>query len=487
MRTLRLALLFLVIFSPIFAIAQDETAPTDQTEQSVDEQKPEQAQQSPSEQPENEQQQPEQAPAQPQTAEAPPQPQGPPIPPTIIFAELAESIQNNPMDLDAYFQYANIATQLGKAQEAVDAYKHMLEVNPELHRIKLDLGLLYTRMGEFKLAKPLFEEVLATNPPEQVKANIGKVLETVNNNLRTDIISGSVTVGLNQDTNANSSSSSGQTTFSGISIPLADSSTAKKDAQFMTAVSLSHLHKFDIDSKFWGASLTTTGTFYKTQQESENQLDLRLFSYKTGPIFDLKKLRMQIGASFSESYIQLASQDYIRSPSGDLTLKYAPLNNLIFDYTFTYEYRKFINSPNITTNSNRSGNAHQNKAGITYALTPKDIFNTSMTWRSEEASYEAFGNDQLSATGSYTRQLPYDMAFNTLLSFKKSHYNDFDTSVSTTEIRGDRERSMAFTLAKKLPKNITVSLGYQYKNAKSNIQNYQYVDHKTSATIGWSF
>ena len=73
-----------------------------------------------------------------------------------------------------------------------------------------------------------------------------------------------------------------------------------------------------------------------------------------------------------------------------------------------------------------------------------------MIWRNEEARNKAFGNDQANLSLSYTRQFPYDISLNVLTNIKMTHYNDFDTSVSSTKLRNDRERGITFTLAKKL-------------------------------------
>jgi tetratricopeptide (TPR) repeat protein len=404
-----------------------------------------------------------------------------------MIAGFKARMEANPQDLDAFFQYAQASTALGKFEEAELAYIHMLEINPELHRVRLDLGVLKMRMGEFKNAKILFEQVLATNPPDAVKQNIAKVLEIANNNLKQHIFSGSASFGFNHDSNATSSASSGETTYANTSIPLAADSRTQKDNQYVQVATLSYLYKFDIDSKLFGASISTTGTFYKTIQDNENQLNLTLYSIKTGPVFDLKKLNMQFGISGTESIIYLHSEKYITSPSGDLTFKYAPLNNLLFDYAYSYEHKNTFNTPDAPTNTDRKGHATQHKVGVTYALTQKDIFNTSVTWRDESTQYNPYSNFQAGISGSYTRMLPYDMSFNALVSLKDSHYAEPDDSVSTEITRKDIERSMTYTLSKKLPKNISVSAGYQYKDTTSNIQNYAYTDHRYSATVGWSF
>ncbi len=423
----------------------------------------------------------------------------PPVPPTkeqikaqkaqmeAQLVDIKRAMDEDPQNLDNFFNYAKLASVLGKGEEAEGAYLHMLSVNPELHRVKLELGLLYTGMGRLKEAKALFEEVLKTNPPEQVQKNINTILTTVDKGLKPDIISISAAMGINRDSNANSAASTGETTYNDISLPLQANSTADEDVQTFATTSITHMHKFDVDSNDYGVNLISSGTLYRTYQDTEHGLEISLGSARTGPTLDLKKLKTQFGVAGTKSVISLDSHVYLKTTAGDFTIKYAPLNNLIFDYGYTYEYRKFANSPTVNTNVDRTGNAYQHKIGATYAFTPLDLFNASIIWRDEAARNDAFGNDQAGFTGSYTRQLPYDFSVNIMGNIKMTHYSDLDTTISSDLLRNDRERSTTLTLAKKLPRNITATVGYQYKNVTSNIQNYDYVNHRFSGAVGWAF
>lgn len=412
-------------------------------------------------------------------------------PPAITENDLKQmktEAEANPNNLDLYFNYAKAATVLGKADEAEFAYKHMLEINPNLPRVKLDLGLLYGKTGRFKEAKALLEEVLQTNPPEAVKNNINNLLADINKAMKKDKLLIAVSFGINNDSNANSAASTGETTFNEISIPLSANSKRQTDTQEFGLLSLTHLHKFEVPNNNFDLALNSNTTFYRTNQTSEHNLDLSMVSVKTGPMLTYKPWKAQMGFNLGVSQIVLNSTKYLKTRSGDLVFKYAPRDDLIFDSTTTYEYRKFANSPSVRTNTSRTGNAYQEKLGATYALTPKDIFSANVTWRVEDAPRaDYYGMHQTGYTGSYTRILPYDISLNLSGTFKESFYNAPDPTINDSVMRHDRERSFGLTFSKKFPKNITFTTGYQYKNSTSNIQNYDYVNHRISAAISWAF
>ncbi len=177
----------------------------------------------------------------------------------------------------------------------------------------------------------------------------------------------------------------------------------------------------------------------------------------------------------------------MKSRGWEQNASYALLDNLLINGAYIYEYRKFMNSPTATTYTDRTGNANQQNLGVTYALTPLDIFNTTASWRHENAESQIYGNTQTSLTGSYTRVLPWDLIFNTVFGFRKTNYHEPDPLISASTLRHDRERSATFTMAKKLPYNMTATTSYQYKNVDSNIQNNKYFNHRYSAALGWAF
>ena len=62
----------------------------------------------------------------------------------------------DPTNLDLTFQFASIATQLGNFESAISALERMLLLNPNLPRVKLEVGVLYFRLGAYPIARSYF-------------------------------------------------------------------------------------------------------------------------------------------------------------------------------------------------------------------------------------------------------------------------------------------------------------------------------------------
>ena len=66
-----------------------------------------------------------------------------------IFAELIE----DPTNLDFLFKYANLSILLGDLEAAISVFEQMLIYEPDLPRIRLELGVLYFRLNAYPSAK----------------------------------------------------------------------------------------------------------------------------------------------------------------------------------------------------------------------------------------------------------------------------------------------------------------------------------------------
>ena len=396
-------------------------------------------------------------------------------------------IETNPNNLDNYFNYAQTASSLNQYQEAKEAYLHMLAVDPFLHRVKLDLGLLYVRTGQYEDAKILFQEVLDTSPPEEVKQKIERLLVQIDKDMEKHQVTGGVAVGYNYDTNASSAPDSGNVTFNDIDIPLGDSSGDKSDGHYFANATLNYRYRGDTDNEDIGVDWNVTGTAYQTKQNRKDTQDLLVLGVKAGPTIELKSHKTKIGLNGGYQWVQLDDQEYLNLFSLELTTNYLQSKHLSLFSVATYEKRHFINSRTSSSLSDRSGEAYQAKAGFNYLLKNKDVVGASIQYRREDTRVGYLSNDQINVTTNYTHVFGQDIFTNLLLGYKRTYYDELDVFISSLTKREDEEKYVVFTLGKKFKSNITLTLGYQYRNVTSSIQNYEYDNHRTTVAMGWNF
>lgn len=403
------------------------------------------------------------------------------------LARLRQLIQKEPNNLDHYFAYAQMASRLGKHEIAAQTYALMLEKAPQLHRVRLDLGAAYLLLGRYEDAKRELETVLASSPPDQVRANVENVLRKVNYELVEHDISGSVTVGVNLDSNGNSAPESNTIIINDTEILLDATQREQQDLQFFTALGVNHTYRPKwAQSEHFARRWKTSVNAYRAEQSSLEELDLQVYSITTGPEFQSKKSGIKVSPSVSRSQIVLDEHTYLRTTSFENRIDYPVTQKLGLSGHSRIEFREFENAPTVTVFELRTGTATQHQLSANYALTPKDYLNVTATHRRERTREEFFDNKQLGANVSYTRVLPFDSIANVSIGYRNMVYDGPDPLIST-KTRHDKERTFGINLNKKLSNTVSANIGYQYRDMDSNIQNYEFENHRYTTSLNYRF
>jgi tetratricopeptide (TPR) repeat protein len=128
-------------------------------------------------------------------------------------------------DFDAAFMLAQAAMALKRPAEAAALYESMLAVNPNLPRVRLELGRAYAALGDVKKATEQFGAVLAGSPPPAVGENIGKFMSSLQTEKNWNARAG---LGYIYDSNVNAGPTAGSVLMFGLPFQL--SSDARETA-----------------------------------------------------------------------------------------------------------------------------------------------------------------------------------------------------------------------------------------------------------------
>jgi tetratricopeptide (TPR) repeat protein len=89
------------------------------------------------------------------------------------YDDAFQEMLRQPSNLDVLFKFATVAAQTGDIEGAISALERMLLVDPDLPRIRLELGVLYYRLGSYEIARTYLEttpRVAATSPDVRIRA-----------------------------------------------------------------------------------------------------------------------------------------------------------------------------------------------------------------------------------------------------------------------------------------------------------------------------
>src|SRR5579871_1663950 len=100
------------------------------------------------------------------------------------YDALFKAMYKDPSNLDLSFRFAEQAVARGDFEAAIGALERMLFYNPNLPRVKLELGVLYFKLGSYDLAKGYFEDAIkGGDVPPEVQAQVAVYLAEINRRL----------------------------------------------------------------------------------------------------------------------------------------------------------------------------------------------------------------------------------------------------------------------------------------------------------------
>lgn len=401
------------------------------------------------------------------------------------FNRLLDEITRSPGNLDNNYRFAKLAAKLGKYYDSIAAYERMLMANPNLHRVKLDLALLLMKVGSNAEAKKLFEEVRATNPPEQVIKNIDKMLALAGERAKRHHFGGSVVLGYNADSNPSASPNSGAVDVFGIGIPVDDSTSEGDDGQKFVYASVNHTYQ--VPTKKANVSWRTEAGFYKSVQDNASELNTTSYNISTGPTVRSEDGRLSYGASVNCNRVNLDEYEYLNSYGMDVFADYIINRRLKVRAEHSTEHRSFENSPTTTTYEDRTGRANEQKLTFTGLVTPQDILTAYVNKRREHARVNYYTNRSYGGGVNYTRLFKNGFYGSMGVGYEKVKYKDVDSFVNPTTIRQDEEHTFRIGAGVNITDNLSCNAFYEYKDIESNIQNYAYENERVTASMNWRF
>src|SRR5205085_106907 len=120
------------------------------------------------------------------------------------YDEAFEETMKKPADLDVLFKFATIASKTGDLEGAISALERMLLIDGNLPRVRLELGVLYYRLGSYEVARTYLESALKTpNLPPDVRSRAEQFMAQVVAQSKTSQFAGEVFLGMRYQSNAN--------------------------------------------------------------------------------------------------------------------------------------------------------------------------------------------------------------------------------------------------------------------------------------------
>ncbi|MCE7026974.1 surface lipoprotein assembly modifier [Jiella avicenniae] len=406
------------------------------------------------------------------------------------YADLLE----NPADPSRSVRYAAVAVRLGAVNDAIASLERLLLADPSLDNIRLELGLLYQKLGNEALAETYLDTALE-NPamPAPVRERGAATLDQAIDGSRPYSLVARLYTGLRYDSNVNLGPSGADITLGGIPLVLDPSAMSKADGSFVATGQATYTH----DLGYQDASRFVVDAVVGTKRHFEQKrYDTLYVSANAGPWLGFEGA---LGATEIRPYVTgtifgLDDKDYLNQIGGGLSVRHLLAPELQLVVTGEAVYQDYNHSDFRPLASEQTGGQYSFSAELAYALTQNQTFGVSagvalrdarVHWEDRTvvfggASYAIRYLDPVAATN-----LVWTSSFSAGL--QAIEYDAGNPRLIATEARSDFLFEVGFTQTVPINDSVDVVLEVGYQNNDSNIALFDYDNLSTSLGLAVRF
>lgn len=392
----------------------------------------------------------------------------------VDYEALFQQMYKNPSNLDVSFKFAEQAVARGDYEAAIGALERMLFFNANLPRVKLELGVLYFKLGSFEIARGYLQDAIkGANVPDEIRAQVRAYLTEIDRRMSRYEYGAFFHGGVRYQTNANVGPNSLMVRALGQDAVLDNKFGKQPDWNSFQIVGANYLYKIGTR----GDAFETTFLGINSRQFKLDQFNLGLVELLVGP-------RIAIGqnASFKlygiGDQVWLGDANYFNAGGGGISARTTLSDYGLLEGYVEGRHRTFSNSTYYPTSSEQTGDL------LSAAIT-SDLRFGSLHWTTR------VGYDQNRAVfdyNSYNRYsvdvavpiefslalfgAPHQFVVAPTAGYSWAKYAAPNLIVDPNVIRSDREQRYGTIFDAQLVDNIGVRTQIQYSKIQSSLPNY---------------
>jgi len=401
-----------------------------------------------------------------------------------------------PANLDVLFKFASLASQTGDLEGAVSALERMLLINPDLPRVRLELGVLYYRLGSYEVARTYLESALKSpNLPAEVRSRAERFMADVVSKEKPSHFSGEFFLGWRYQSNANLGPTTNNVLLFGQIASLNQAAVGSPDWGVVSSAQIRHTYDLGLQDK---AAIETTFSAYVNRQFQNNVANVTLLDLTTGPRFQIFSgifEDVSLKPFFSGGYIWVNDAPYYGSYGSGAEMAVL-LSDRLRNVT-TFQWRRHDNTDNwyLPTNSQYRGVEYTATTGLQFALSNLvTLFSTGTATRYQTdqtpaQSYVLYGigggmtfrfADPVLKTG-----LPWTVTLAVTENWWSYDAPDPTIDPNTLRIQTDTISSLTFAIPFDDRTTFSVTGSRFVRNA--SLANYAFENNSVMFGIGWRF
>ena len=396
-----------------------------------------------------------------------------------LYQQLTISIEPA-VRIEAAFQLAHIRLNQGNVRQAIQLFWEILDRDPTLTRVRLDLARAYFLDKNYEDATFQFELVKGGDLPPEVQANVDLFLDAIRHQ-KTWTIDFALSPVL--DSNINQVSGGREecidTAFGTLCRPLDEQASG---AGINGAVTVNHFWRFHQD---WG--LRSTGSAYAVAYEEEEYNDYILYA-AMGPRYLWDNGEASLQPTFFKRWI--GEQSY-QDQYGLRFETRQNFNRLILSASAGIAFPKYSDS---YVHSVLKGEVWDASIQARYILTDRTFIQAGLGFEQENTKVNAYGNNNWRYSLGVYQILPYGFSLFAEGSLTATRYHAsrwFITKDNRIDeaVRKDKTWQFSTTLSSNVfdKWNLTPMLGFTYTERESNMWTNEYDRSRITFLLNYRF
>ncbi len=407
-----------------------------------------------------------------------------------------QDMLQKPSDLDVLFKFATIASKTGDLEGAISALERMLLVDPDLPRVRLELGVLYYRLGSFEVARSYFEVTLksASLTPD-VKARAEQFLAESEKRLTRSRFTGEIFAGMRYQSNANLGPPTSSVRLFGQTANLNQAALGTADWGAVTSGFLRHIYDLGQNNP---AQLETQLSGYLNRQFQIQAANVSIVDLTSGPRFKAFNGIFEdvtLKPFGTVGYIWVNDVPYYGSFGSGLEVGTLLSDKLRNTTNFVWRRQMYQNTWYIPTNNQFTGVEYSanstfqyavNEAVMLYANGNLQRYQTDSTPWQNYMLYGVGGGMSFSFTDPlFKSQMPWSISL--FGNVQWWYYDQPDAVVDPTVTRQQTDTILNLTLSIPFDQRtmFTVSGGRFVRS--SDIPNYAFTNNSALIGVTWRF
>lgn len=415
--------------------------------------------------------------------------------------EAFKELTRAPADVSVNMRYARLLVEAGNYEGGVAALESML-LNPEAPpSIRLELAVLYYRMGSYSMSEALLRSALEDGRlASEHKKQAEVLLRDVEARNKTSQFSGFVMLGLRHQSNPTVSSDRDMVYASGALVPQEQKQKPHSDTDVQLTARLAHRYDLGMQNEATVASSlvaqivdyrSSTGSKLRANQTAPYDLALvevtSGISFKPAPL-QLPELRVRPHLIVSELLAQ--KHRYLSQKGVGLDVEYRLNERTLAEATYEYRHNDYASRVDVPDYRQLGGPDNSLRMRLTRELAPGQVLTGELTLRNRdtERDYYDYNSRELQATYFVSHANPFSAGSRNWLSslwagVAQRHYGGGNPDVLASKTRQDQEFRLGASLTVPLDEQWSIQWRLEHVKTDSNLPNYDNKNTSLQASI----